>query len=113
MSDSYQAIYDAVRSRISGCDVGDAVSSVLRNSFGNIDHHFQCAVQEFSVAASEQQRPCVLFRPILSREGDQYCALFGVDLVQGIAGFGKSAADAMSDFDKNWHTKLPEIGAGE
>lgn len=33
MSDSYQAIYDAVRSRISGANVGDAVERAARDVF--------------------------------------------------------------------------------
>jgi hypothetical protein len=107
MSDSYQAIYDAVRSRISGGNISNAVDTALRDAFGNIDHHFQYAAQDFACAASEQQRPCVLFKPELSLDGDMYCTLFGKDLVQGVAGFGKSAAEAMTDFDKNWYVKMP------
>lgn len=102
MSDSYQAIYDAVRSRISGGNIGDAVSDALRNAFSGVDHHLQCITQDFCIAAAEQQRPSVLFRPVLSQDGDMFCALYGGDLVNGCAGFGDTPAKAMAEFDVEW-----------
>ena len=57
-------------------------------------------------AAGQYERPCVLFRPKLTIDGDMWCALYGEDLQEGVAGFGKSPADAMWDFDRNWETKL-------
>lgn len=106
MSDSYQAIYDAVRSRISGGNISEAVDSALREAFGMASHHLACVAQDYSVAASEAQRPCVLMRPAVYVDGDQWCALYGSDLQSGVAGFGDSPALAMIDFDKNWHTKI-------
>lgn len=50
-------------------------------------------------------RPSVLYRPALSVDGNMYCALYGDDLVQGVAGFGETAEAAMIDFDKNWYGK--------
>ncbi len=49
-----------------------------------------------------RQAPHVLMRPTLSLDGDSYCALYGTDLMNGCAGFGDTAAEAMADFDKNW-----------
>ena len=46
--------------------------------------------------------PSVLFRPSLSIDGNQWCALYGENLQDGIAGFGDTPAKAMADFDKNW-----------
>lgn len=109
MSDSYQAIYDAVRSRIHGGDIGSAVESACREAFSMASHYMACVAQDWSIAASEQQRPCVLFKPVLSRDGNQYCVLFGEDLMQGVAGFGDSAALAMIDFDKNWYATIQEV----
>ena len=110
MSDSYQAIYDAVRSRIHGGDVGAAVESACRQAFGNADHQITCVAQEYAAAAYEQQRPCVLFKPALSIDGDQWCALYGSNLQDGGAGFGDSPEKAMADFDKNWNENLPALG---
>jgi hypothetical protein len=106
VSDSYQAIYDAVRSRISGGNIAEAVAEVARNAF-DISHYGAMLYQDFSIAAAEMQRPSAIFRPVLSREGDQWRALYGDDIVQGCAGWGSCPDDAMRDFDKNWHTKRP------
>ena len=101
--DSYQAIYDAVRSRISGGDVGQAVESAIREA--NLSHHAAMAADVVREAAAEQCRPSVLFRPALSIDGDQWCALYGDDLQCGVAGFGDSPAEAMLDFDRQWATR--------
>lgn len=53
-------------------------------------------------AAGEQQRPSVVFKPKLSRDGDMWCALFGENLQEGVAGFGPRPADAMWAFDIAW-----------
>ena len=108
MNDSYQAIYDAVRSRISSCDVGEAIRSAA-----HLDASFaiDCIQREFTSAAYEQQRPSVLFRPSIYIDGNQWCALYGDNLQDGVAGFGDSPALAMADFDKNWNAKLASEGA--
>ena len=31
-----------------------------------------------------------------------WCALYGDNLQDGVAGFGRSPEEAMADFDKNW-----------
>jgi len=100
----YQAIYDAVRSRISNCDVGAAVELAMREA--NISHYVErayfCIAEEFGQAALEYKRPCVLFRPSLSVDGNQWCALYGEDLQNGVAGFGDTPDKAMLDFDIHW-----------
>ena len=61
--------------------------------------HFQEATY---MVANHWCRPSVLFKPRLFVDGNQYCALYGEDLMSGCAGFGSTAADAMADFDHNW-----------
>lgn len=102
--DSYQAIYDAVRSRLSGCDIGVAVENVIRSE--NFGHYAMMAGEAIRAAASEYERPSVLFRPTLSIDGDQWCALFGENLQIGVCGFGDSPEAAMRAFDGAWFAKL-------
>lgn len=102
MSDNYQAVYDAVRSRFHGCDAGEAVERVVRESFGMASHYMACVSQEWTSAAHEQQRPSAIYRPAISIDGNQWCALYGDDLQSGVAGFGDSPELAMRDFDANW-----------
>ena len=58
-------------------------------------------------AALEQMQPSVLYRPRLFVDGDCYCALYGENLHDGIAGFGKTAQEAMRDFDEGWVSSHP------
>lgn len=101
MSDNYQAVYDAVRSRFH-CNVEDAIQPVVRDAFSGVDRYVQGVADEHKTAAYEMQRPSVLYRPTLSMDGDQWCALYGIDLQQGVAGFGDTPAKAMAEFDAQW-----------
>lgn len=106
MSDSYQAIYDAVRSRISNGNIGDAITDVARNAF-DISYIVPMVAQEISNSAARCQeeisRPSAVYRPSIKLDGNQWCALYGDNLQDGVAGFGDSPAAAMKDFDINWN----------
>jgi len=105
----YQAIYDATRSRLSNGDIGEAVQAALRDA--NLAHYASVVSEAYMRAAAEQERPSVLFRPKVHIDGNQWCALYGENLQDGVAGFGFSPEQAMHDFDRNWYAKLtPNVG---
>ena len=107
--DTHQAIYDAVRSKISGGNIDEAVRSAIQSL--DIGHYVAmvAATAESSMAeiVQEQIRPSVLFKPSLTVDGNQWCALYGKNLQDGVAGFGDSPAEAMKDFDCSWRASLP------
>ena len=103
MSD-YQAIYDAVRSRISNGDIGNAVERVLHDA--DINFCFQRGLQNMEIAGAEMMRPSVLFKPKLSMDGNKWCVLYGENLQEGCAGFGDSPELAMRDFDAQWSRRI-------
>lgn len=98
MSDNYQAIYDAVRSRISGGNIGDIAERALREAF-DMGNTRAIVIEAVGIVQAEHTRPSVLYRPALSADGDQWCALLGDNIQMGVAGFGNTPADAMADFD--------------
>lgn len=53
----------------------------------------------------EQMRPSTLYKPRVFPDGDMWCALYGINIQEGVAGFGESPALAMEDFDVNWCKK--------
>lgn len=108
--DSYQAIYDAVRSRISSCDVG---SIVRESTHIDASHAIAMVQQDFSIAAYEMQRPSVLYRPSIERDGNKWSALYGANLMQGVCGYGDTPAEAMADFDKNWREQRIPVGKSD
>ena len=79
MSDTYQAIHDV----------------------------FYPASVELQTAAQDYYRPSIQMRPQLLLDGNQWCALYGTNLQEGVAGFGDSPDLAFRDFDRNWFTKIP------
>lgn len=58
--------------------------------------------------AYELSRPSTIHRPRLSIDGNQWCALHGADLQDGVAGFGDSPELAYVNFDRNWNRKFDE-----
>lgn len=107
MSDAYQPIYDAVRSRINGGDIGQAVGDAVRQCM-DMSYAIPGLIQDIVLQFAEHARPSAVYRPALSIDGDQWCALYGDNLQDGVAGFGDSPADAMLDFDRAWNAKRPE-----
>jgi hypothetical protein len=107
MSDSYQAIYDATRSKIQGGSVSDAIESAFRDS--GFSHYAQQAFYAWQIEASEQSRPSVLYKPKIYIDGDKWCALYGENIQDGVAGFGNSPREAMNDFDTEWNKPLNKL----
>lgn len=101
MSDSYQAVYDAVRSRICGDFVG-AVESAARLCFEGFSYIPQHAQQQIYAVSHEHMRPSVLFKPELSVDGTKWCAAYGQNAHSGIIAFGDTPDEAMRAFDEAW-----------
>lgn len=57
---------------------------------------------------SEQQNMNLftMLNPSLTKDGNQWCVLYGENLQVGIAGFGDSPILAILDFNKQFHSKL-------
>ena len=106
MSDNYQAVYDAVRSRF----YGDFAGAFERALSSGIDFsHARMMLQEQIYAVGyEHSRPSAVFRPSIGRDGNKWCALYGEDLMDGVAGFGDTPEEAMAAFDKAWKTERAE-----
>ncbi len=99
--DNYQAVYDAVRSKVGYLDFSVLSDRIVRcfDFSGPISNMFQ-------IIEYESIRPCVMMRPKISVDGNQWCALYGDNLQDGVAGFGDSPAKAMQDFDNNWQKDI-------
>lgn len=77
-----------------------------RHAANTIAHWAEVSGAAIQQAATQHERPSVLYRPSLSIDGNQWCALYGDNLQDGVAGFGNSPEDAMWDFDRNWSKSL-------
>jgi len=106
MSDQYQAVYDAVRSRFSHFDSNELIDRIALNF--SASHAIEMVRQQAHQVIDEYAAPSVMFKPKLYPDGNQWCALYGENLQDGVAGFGDSPARAISDFNKNWHKDIGE-----
>lgn len=62
------------------------------------------AAQEANITEQARRAPHVLMRPMLMLDGTKWCALYGQDLMDGVAGFGDTPEKAMEAFDEAWRT---------
>lgn len=99
--DTYQAVYDATRSRISGVNSHDVLESAARDAF-DISHARAMLQEQIACVGFEMVRPSVLYRPSIALDGTKWCALYGEDLMNGVAGFGDTPQEAMAEFDQAW-----------
>lgn len=53
-----------------------------------------------------QMRPSTIHRPRLTADGTSWCALYGENLQEGVAGFGDTPEAAYRDFDRAWTEDL-------
>lgn len=88
MNTPYQAIYDAIRSE-------------------NISHYVSMACAAVQESAVDASRPFYMLKPRIFIDGDQWCALYGGNVQDGIAGFGKSPREASYNFDIAFGSPLP------
>jgi len=101
MTDTYQAVYDAVRSKIGSCDISEVVRSAIREAF-DISFSIEYVKSDLYQAIAEYKRPSAVYRPSLSMDGNQWCVLYGENLQEGVAGFGDTPEKAMQSFDLAW-----------
>lgn len=109
---THDAVYKAIVDQISPWRIEDAVYQAVSESFKGVR---QGVIEEVEIitdnaeeAFTDMVRPSVLYRPRIFVDGRLWCALYGDNLQDGVAGFGESPAAAMRDFDKKWKKKLPE-----
>lgn len=60
------------------------------------------AAQEANITEQARRAPHVLMRPTVVPDGTMWCALYGENLMEGVAGFGETPEKAMEAFDKAW-----------
>ena len=67
--------------------------------------NYAVAMYEYGCMMCE---PFTVYRPRLFIDGDQWCALYGDNIQDGVAGFGASPQKAVEDFNRNWNNELPQ-----
>lgn len=98
---------DAMPTKLAWVVQFDNVDDMRRAAIaGVISFDFMRDLKGVETIDEQTVRPSVAFKPRLSIDGDKWCALYGDNLQDGVAGFGDSPAEAMLDFDRNWNAKL-------
>lgn len=64
-------------------------------------HFMHCTDVHFQ----ELQSPFLMLRAKLFIDGNQWCALYGDNIQDGVCGFGDTPIQAKYDFDKNFYSQ--------
>ncbi len=80
--------------------------AVVRESFCGAANALHSVALELLGWAADLRRPHAMLRPAMSRDGNQWCALYGANLQDGVAGFGDSPELACLDFDRAWRARI-------
>lgn len=72
----------------------------------SVSHSAEMASAAIQNAAAYYERPSFILRPKVYPDGNKWCALYGDNLQEGIAGFGDSPAKALYDFDRAFHEDM-------
>lgn len=75
-------------------------SSMAANAIANSAQRCYGEIVDFSTF------PHVLMRPRIYPDGNQWCALYGENILNGVVGFGSSPHKAVEDFNRNWFKDL-------
>jgi hypothetical protein len=82
----------------------------MQGHIDSMNHQAACYLSNANAACYDrellQNTPSMMLRPRLSIDGNQWCALCGENLQDGVAGFGDSPEAAYRDFDKAWSRPL-------
>lgn len=80
----------------------------MSSDWSYVQMHMQERIHD---VANQLCRPSVLYRPRVFRDGDMYCCLYGENLQEGLAAFGRTPSEAVDNFDFYvWHGKPePEL----
>jgi len=74
----------------------------------NNNNNFLNAMMNLQALSEIAGEPFTLYKPKLFIDGDQWCALYGANLQEGVSGFGESPAEAVTAFNKAWYKKIPQ-----
>lgn len=68
-------------------------------------HLHQTALNLYELSL-DMRKPSMMLEPRIFIDGNKWCALYGDNIQDGVAGFGDSPEAAYRDFDRAWSTKL-------
>ena len=65
--------------------------------------------QERMQTEAQRQRPFILLRPKMFPDGNQWCALYGDNIQEGVCGFGDTPGQAAAAFDEAWYRQKLQV----
>lgn len=92
-------------------DTSDGVERAFRHAGFLATQLMREVRQDIPGIVAAWQRPSVLYRPSIVRDGNKWSTLYGSNLMEGVCGFGDTPELAMQDFDRNWREQRITVAA--
>ena len=67
------------------------------------NQEFHLLQNYYSYLSELVAQPSVLYSPRIFKDGDKWYALYGTNIQDGVCGFGKTPAEAIKNFNKEWN----------
>lgn len=85
----------------------DSRQDLIMDAFCGVAEAQKAAALTEYQAACEKIRPSYIYKPNLFLDGNEFCALVGENIQEGVCGFGTSPEKAMAAFDLAWVQDYP------
>ena len=80
-------------------NIPDYLEPILQEALGHMDNYY-----------IEKNTPFVIYKAKVFQDGDQFCALLGDNIQEGICAFGDTPAQAVSNFNIVWYKSIKTRG---
>ena len=74
----------------------------IQEQFSRTLSNVEETCREINATQYESRRPFFMLKPKVMPDGNQWCALYGENLQEGVAGFGDTPEKAAIQFDIEW-----------
>lgn len=64
--------------------------------------HSQAMLHQFELTQFVLRQPHAYMHPKIFKDGDKWCALYGTDIMEGVAAFGDTPEKAAQGWDLVW-----------
>jgi hypothetical protein len=75
------------------------LESYIKQQHAEIQHNMALKLLEIE----QQYKRFAILKPKITKDGNEWCVLYGEDLQSGIAGFGNTPHEAVMDWERQWN----------
>jgi hypothetical protein len=79
----------------------EAIESSQKQHHNEINHQMNVELLE----TEQQYKRFAMLKPKIYKDGNEWCVLYGENIIEGVAGFGNTPHQAVIDWEANWNSQ--------